>query len=201
MELLLALAVVGGLGSLLALWWWQHEAGKKPSNDPKSRAWALFTAIAEEVGGLSVVEGEHGWPSLRGVIDGAAFEIDHANHIARGMEATLGMRGRLPEAEHAPNAALWVGEIDALRHQFGRPRPSGDAHGLFEVYTRVEPSASDWWQEPELHEALVSLPGAGVLLVDGQLTVVFANLDPESVRQALTIPPLIRRGVQRVTLH
>lgn len=199
MEIAIFLTVVVALGALVAYGWSKTEITGPV--DPKTRAWELFREIAKTVGGLTVVEGDHGWPSMHGLVEGATVEIDHGNHIARGMEATLGMRCQIPEADHAPNAALWIGEVEALRRQFGRPRPSGDAHGLFEVYTRVEPSASDWWQEPELHEAMVSLPGAGVLLVDGQLTVVFSNLDAESVRVALTLPGLIRRGVQRVTIH
>lgn len=199
MEIVIFVAVVVALGGLVAYGLTKSEVGGPV--DAKTRAWELFREIAESVGGLTVVEGDHGWPSMRGLVEGLPVEIDHGNHIARGMEASLGMRCPIPEAEHAPNAALWIGEIEALRRQFGRPRPAGDAHGLFEVYTRVEPSASDWWQEPELHEALVSLPGAGVLLVEGQLTVVFSNLDAESVQIALTLPGLIRRGVQRVTIH
>ncbi len=202
MELAIAVAVLVAIGGLMALGYSQYEAQqKKTSGGPRARAHALFREVAEQVGGLTVETDDEGWPSLRGLVDGVPIAIDHQNHIARGMEAMLAMRCRLPDAEHAPNAALWIGEIEPLRQQFGRPRPSGDAHGLFELYTRVEPSLSDWWQEPELHEALVSLPGAGVLLVDGQLTVVFSDLQAESVRLAMTLPGLIRRGVRRVTLH
>lgn len=195
------LAAVAALVGIVSLLWSSYGPGDRALPDPKAKAREVFEGIAQQVPGLTVVTDENGWPSLHGLVDGVAIEIDHANHIARGMEAMLGMRCNLVEAEHAPNAALWIGEVEALRRQFGRPRPSGDRHGIFEVYTRVEPSASDWWQEPELHEALVALPGGGLLLVEGKLTVVFSNLDAESVRAAMAIPGHIRRGVQRVTIH
>jgi hypothetical protein len=167
----------------------------------KQQAWLFYEQVADEVGGLVVTRNEEGWPRLEGLVDGLSVEIDHTNHVAPGLEGMLGMRCQLPEAEMAPNAAVWVGDVEALRDRYGRPRPAGDGAGLFEVYTRVEPSASDWWQEPELHEALAGLPGAGVLLDEGHLTVVFSDLDAESIRTALRVPALIRRGVRRVTLH
>lgn len=170
-------------------------------DEVKQQAWLFYEQVADEVGGLVVASNDEGWPRLEGIVDGLSVEIDHTNNVARGFEGLLGMRCQLPEAEVAPNAAVWVGQIDALRTQYGRPRPAGDGAGLFEVYTRVEPSASDWWQEPELHETLASLPGAGVLLYEGNLTVVFSDLDAESVRTAMRVPGLIRRGVSRVTLH
>lgn len=170
-------------------------------DDVKARAWAEFRAVANEVGGLAVVQTEEGWPRLKGEVAGVMVEIDCDNDVTRGLNGLLGLRCRIPDAAFAPNAALWIGDVDALRIQFGRPRPAGDGHGLFEVYTRVEPSASDWWQDVALHETLTALPGAGVVLYDGQLTVLFERLDAESVRTALQVPALIREGVRRVTLH
>lgn len=170
-------------------------------DDVHERAWEEFRAIADEVGGLAVVRTEGGWPKLTGEIGGVVVEIDCDNHISRGLDGLLGLRCRVPDAVAAPNAALWIGDIDALRTQYGRPRPAGDGDGLFEVYTRVEPSASDWWQDPALHDALASLPGAGLVLYEGQLTVLFARLDADSVRTALQIPMLVQHGVRRVTLH
>lgn len=169
--------------------------------DVHERAWEEFRAIADEVGGLAVVRTDAGWPKLTGEVGGVVVEIDCDNHISRGLDGLLGLRCRVPDAVAAPNAALWIGDIDALRTQYGRPRPAGDGEGLFEVYTRVEPSASDWWQDPALHDALASLPGAGLVLYEGQLTVLFARLDAESVRTALQIPMLVEQGVRRVTLH
>ena len=170
-------------------------------DDVQERVWAEFRAVAAEVGGLAVVPNEEGWPRLRGETAGVLVEIDCDNHVSRGLDGLLGLRCRIPDAMIAPNAALWVGDIDALRTQYGRPRPAGDGHGLFDVYTRSEPSASDWWQDGALHDALCSLPGAGVVLYEGQLTVLFERLDAESVRTALQIPALIQEGVRRVTLH
>ncbi|HJL15639.1 MAG TPA: hypothetical protein RMH99_08290 [Sandaracinaceae bacterium LLY-WYZ-13_1] len=167
----------------------------------KQSAWALYEQVAAEVGGLVVAQTDEGWPRLEGLVDGLTIEIDHTNLVAPGLEGLLGMRCQLPEAEKAPNGAVWVGHVDGLHTQFGRPRPLGDGAGLFEVYTRVEPGASDWWQEAELREVLEGLPGAGVALYEGQLTVVFTDLDAESVRTAMRVPGLIRRGVRRVTLH
>ena len=161
----------------------------------------IYEQVAAEVGGLEVVRTEDGWPCLKGISDGVEFEIDHTNDIAFGIDGQLGLRCRLTEAHGAPDGAIWVGEVPALHTQYGRPRPMGDPDGLFEVYTRAEPSASDWWQEPELLETLRALPGGGVLLYEAQLTVVFRDLDAESVRAAMHVPTLIRRGVQRVTLH
>ena len=129
------------------------------------------------------------------------MEIDQANDIGAGLEAMLGLRCTLPEARLAPNAALWVGDVDSLRGQYGDPRPCGDPDDLFEVYTRVDPGASDWWQEPGLLSVLEGLPGGGILLFEGQLTVIFSDLDADSVRAAAGIPGLIRRGVARVTVH
>ncbi len=170
-------------------------------DEVKDRAWEEFRAVAAEVGGLAVVRTDEGWPRLAGELGGVVVEIDCENHVSRGLDGLLGLRCRLPDAISAPNAALWVGDIDALRTQYGRPRPAGDGDGLFDVYTRVEPSASDWWQEPALHEAMASLPGAGLVLYEGQLTVLFARLDADSVRTALRIPALVQEGVRRVTLH
>lgn len=167
----------------------------------RERVWAEFGAVADEVGGLAVVPNEAGWPRLRGEAGGVLVEIDCDNHVGRGLDGLLGLRCRIPDAAFAPNAALWIGDVDALRTQYGRPRPAGDAHGLFEVYTRVEPSASDWWQDRALHDTLCALPGAGVVLYEGQLTILFERLDAESVRTALSIPALIQAGVRRVTLH
>jgi hypothetical protein len=113
----------------------------------------------------------------------------------------LGLRCRITGGESVPSAALWIGDVDSLRTQFGRPRPSGDGAGLFDVYTRVEASASDWWADAALHEALTLLPGAGLVLDEGQLTIVFAKLDAESVRTAMRIPALVHQGAQRVTIH
>jgi len=169
--------------------------------DEKTEAWAYCQSIADEVGGLVVVSDEDGWPRLSGIVGSVNVEIDAHNRIGTANEMHLGLRCHLATAEQAPNAAVWIGESPALHTEFGRPRPLGDPDGLFEVHTRAEPTASDWWAEPDLREALLSLPGAGVLLVDGDLTVVFAELDAESVRTALTIPEVIVRGVRRVTLH
>ena len=188
---LIVLAIVG-------LGWAKPRARR---DELKQQAWLFYQSVAEEVGGLMVAQNDEGWPRLEGLVDGLAIEIDHANNVAMGLDGVLGMRCRLPEAEMAPNAAVWIGRVDALHTQYGRPRPAGDGEGLFDVYTRVDPSASDWWQEPELHETLASLPGAGVLLYEGNLTVVFSDLDAESVRTAMRVPGLIRRGVSRVTLH
>jgi hypothetical protein len=189
-----SLAMIGAFAYLM----------RKPglgAGDLKERAWDEFRAVAADVGGLEVVSNEDGWPRLAGSVEGIAVEIDCDNHVSSGLEGLLGLRCRVPDGDVAPNAALWIGDLDALRTQFGRPRPSGDSDGLFEVYTRVEPSASDWWQDPALHDALTILPGAGVVLLDGQLMVLFARLDVESVRAALRIPGLVRQGAQRVTLH
>ncbi|MGE0791702.1 MAG: hypothetical protein AB7S26_38865 [Sandaracinaceae bacterium] len=202
MEIAIIVLAAAAIAALIALAWASASGGKgEDGDDPKARAWSRFLALAEEVGGLAVVEDDLGWPTMRGLIDGVTVEVDLRNPVGIGARPQLGMRARLPEAEHVPSAALFMGEIEELRRQFGRPRPSGDPHGLFEVYTRVEPSASDWWQDPDLHEALTALPGGGAILVDGQLTVVFANLDADSIRQALTVPALIQKSVQRVTLH
>lgn len=196
------LAVVIALAVLLVLALVGMAVKPRVAEDGiKQHAWLVYQAVADEVGGLVVTTNEDGWPRMEGLADGLPMEIDHTNNVAMGLDGMLGMRCRLPEAEAAPNAAVWVGRIDALHTQYGRPRPAGDGTGLFEVYTRVEPSASDWWQEPELYEVLSSLPGAGVLLYEGNLTVVFSDLDAESVRTAMAIPGLIRRGVSRVTLH
>jgi len=194
--LVIALAVlfVGALGFAVRQ---RRELGR----DEKTEAWAYCQAIADEVGGLVVVSDEDGWPRLTGIVGGFNVEIDAHNRIGTLNEMHLGLRCHLPSAEHAPNAAVWIGESPSLHTEFGRPRPLGDPDGLFEVHTRAEPTASDWWSEPELREALLSLPGAGLLLVDGNLTVVFAELDAESVRTALAIPEVIVRGVRRVTLH
>ncbi|HEY8427337.1 MAG TPA: hypothetical protein VIL20_03150, partial [Sandaracinaceae bacterium] len=191
-----AAAVLVAVAVAVALAKPRLEAGDAPD-----RAWAEFRAVADEVGGLTVVRTESGRPRLVGEVGGVSVEIDFENHLGRGLDGLLGLRCRVPGAAGAPNAALWIGDVDALRMQLGRPRPSGDRAGLFEVYTRVEPSASDWWQDPALHEALSGLPGAGVVLYEGQLTVVFARLDAESVRTALQVPGLVQEGVRRVTLH
>ncbi|MCZ7684909.1 MAG: hypothetical protein M5U28_41515 [Sandaracinaceae bacterium] len=171
------------------------------ADDLHDRAWEEFRAVADEVGGLSVVRTPEGWPRLVGEVSGVLVEIDCDNHVSRGLDGLLGLRCRVPDAGVAPDAALWIGDVDALRTQFGRPRPAGDGAGIFDVYTRVEPSASDWWQDPALHDALAGLPGAGVVLCEGQLTVLFARLDADSVRTALQIPGLVQEGVRRVTLH
>lgn len=197
------IAVITGLLFLLALGILAMTVIKPrvAEDGVKQQAWLVYETVADEVGGLMVTRNDDGWPRLEGLADGLPIEIDHTNNVALGLDGLLGMRCRLPEAESAPNAAVWVGRIDALHTQYGRPRPAGDGAGLFEIYTRVEPSASDWWQEPELYEVLSSLPGAGVLLYEGNLTVVFSDLDAESIRTAMTIPGLIRRGVDRVTIH
>jgi hypothetical protein len=170
-------------------------------DEEEDDALAAFRAVAQEVGGLALVRTDLGRPRLAGLVDGVAIEIDRENHVGRGLDRLLGLRCRLAEEELAPNAALWVGDVDAIRVQYGRPRPSGDRNGLFDVYTRAEPTASEWWQDASLHEALASLPGAGVVLCEGQLTVLFDRLDADSVRTALRIPVLVREGVRRVTLH
>lgn len=171
------------------------------TDDVRSFAWTLFEQVANEVGGLQVMETEAGWPRLKGIVDGIEIEIDQHNNVAYGLEGLLGLRCALPEAMRAPNAAIWIGEVATLHSQFGRPRAVGDADALFDVYTRADHSASDWWQEPELLEALRSLPGSGILLYEGQLTVVFSDLDAHSVQTAMSMPGLIRRGVDRVTIH
>lgn len=167
----------------------------------KEKVWTEFEAVAAEVAGLEVVTTEAGWPRLRGIVDSIAIEIDCENTVSRGLDGMLGLRCRVPGADAVPSAALWIGDVDALRTQFGRPRPSGDSAGLFDVYTRVEPSASDWWQDPALHDALSALPGAGLVLDEGQLTVLFAKLDADSVRTAMRLPGLVSQGAQRVTIH
>ncbi len=192
-----ALAVLVTLGAVA----FAYLPRRGDREDAQERAWEEFRAVAEEVGGLVAVRTDTGWPRLSGEAGGVLVEIDCENHVGRGLDALLGLRCRVPDARFAPNAALWIGDVDALRTQFGRPRPSGDANGLFDVYTRVEPSASDWWQEPTLHDALASLPGSGLVLDEGRLTVFFARLDAESVRVALRIPSLVQVGVHRVTLH
>ncbi|MEC7521207.1 MAG: hypothetical protein VYE22_15120 [Myxococcota bacterium] len=201
MELLIALAVALAIVSVVALVVQKTQPVLPGADDPKARAWELFRMVADEVGGLSVVKTDDGWPRLRGIVDGLDVEVDYDNHLGQGLEAMLGMRCRIPEAETSPPTAVWVGSVDVLHTHYGRPRPAGDVDGLFEVYTRREPTASEWWQDKELYEVLASLPGAGVILEEGQLTVVFADLDAESVRTALTVPTLIRRGVRQVTLH
>lgn len=192
----IALALVVGTALVMAV-----RSRREGGRDEKSEAWAWCRALAEEVGGLVVVADGEGWPRLTGIAAGVPVEIDANNAIGALREAFLGLRCHLPSASHAPNAAVWVGEVPALHTEFGRPRPLGDPDGLFEVHTRAEASGSDWWAEPGLQEALLSLPGAGVLLVDGHLTVVFAELDAHSVRVALSIPEMIQRGVNRVTIH
>lgn len=196
---LVALAVVAVVAALVS-----HvgpRLGSGEASDARSFAWALFQQVADEVGGLQVLESEAGWPRLKGLVDGIEIEIDQHNDIAFGLDALLGMRCSVPEAARAPNAAIWVGDVNALHSQFGRPRAVGDADALFDVYTRAAPSASDWWQEPELLDALRALPGSGLLLYDGQLTVLFSDLDAHSVQTAMSVPGLIRRGVDRVTIH
>jgi len=194
--LLIALAVIVASGLVLAV-----RARRAGARDSTSDAWAYCQTIADEIPGLLVVPDEHGWPRLTGIIHGVSVEIDAQNQISATQLPFLGLRCYLDAALHAPNAAVWIGEVAALHTEFGRPRPLGDPDGLFEVHTRAEPTTSDWWMEPELQEALLSLTGAGLLLVDGALTVVFSELDVYSVRTALSIPALIQRGVRRVTLH
>lgn len=167
----------------------------------KDRALVELEALADEVGGLTVVLSSEGSPRLIGGVAGMVVEIDCENHVSPGLDGLLGLRCDVPDAFAAPNAVLWVGDLDALRTQFGRPRPAGDGDGLFEVYTRADPSASDWWHDPSLHDALASLPGAGLVLFEGQLTVLFDRLDAESLRTAMRIPALVREGVRRVTIH
>ena len=199
MELGIVLGVVAVIALVGAIVF--HAGPRLGKGEPEDLAFLLYAQVAEQIGGLVVVRSETGWPRIEGRVDGADVEIDHANDIAPGLERMLALRCQLPEALMAPNGAIWIGEIPALHTQFGRPRPIGDPDGLFELYTRTEASASDWWQEPELFDALLSLPGSGVVLYEGQLTVVFSDLDAESVRTAMQIPSLIRRGVSRVTLH
>lgn len=194
-----AVAIAAALGSIALAF--HLFSTRTTGDDLADRAWREFRGVAEEVGGLVVVRTEDGWPRLAGEIGGVLIEIDCENHVSRGLDGLLGLRCRLPDAISAPNAALWIGDIDALRTQYGRPRPAGDGEGLFDVYTRVEPSASDWWQEGSLHEAMASLPGAGLVLYEGQLTVLFSRLDADSVRTAMRIPSLVQEGVRRVTLH
>ena len=167
----------------------------------RDQIWTRFQAVADEIGGLALVTTDDGHPRLSGLVDGLHVEIDYENYIAFGLEALLGMRCAVPEAALEPDVALWVGEVPALHTRFGRPRPLGDSDHIFDVYTRTEPSASDWWQEKDLHRELAALRGAGVLMSEGQLTVLFDHVDVDSVRTALAIPALIRRGVQRVTIH
>ena len=192
----IALVLVGAVSLVMAV-----KTRREGAKDEKTQAWGYCQTIAEEIGGLLVVADDEGWPRLTGIVGGVSVEIDANNQIGSAREAFLGMRCYIDAALHAPNAAVWIGEVAALHTEFGRPRPLGDPDGLFEVHTRAEPTTSDWWHEPDLLEALLSLPGAGLLLVDGALTVVFQELDTESVRTALSIPAVIRRGVRRVTLH
>ncbi|MEZ4336134.1 MAG: hypothetical protein R3B82_05855 [Sandaracinaceae bacterium] len=192
----LALLLVGGAALVMAV-----RSRRLGARDDKSEAWAWCRSVAEEVGGLMVVADGEGWPRLTGLAAGVPIEIDANNQIGTLPEVHLGLRCYLPSATGAPNAAVWIGEVASLHTEFGRPRPLGDPDGLFEVHTRTEPTASDWWAEPDLQEALLSLPGAGILLVDGQLTIVFAELDAHSVRVVLSIPEMIQRGVSRVTIH
>lgn len=201
MTLVVWIVVVIALGVLAAAAFSALEPRLAEEAGVTERAWAEFGAVADQVGGLAVVQTDAGWPRLSGEVSGVRVDIDCDNHISRDLDGLLGLRCRIPDAAFAPNAALWIGDVEGLRTQFGRPRPSGDRHGLFEVYTRIEPSASDWWQDAALHDALCALPGAGVVLYEGQLTVLFERLDPESVRTALQIPALIQEGVRRVTLH
>jgi hypothetical protein len=191
---LAALAVLGALAYMTA-------APRLQKDALKSSAWDDFRAVAEEVGGLQCVLTDDGWPRLTGIVQGVAVEIDYENYVSQTLNGMLGLRCRIPEAESAPSAAIWIGDVDALRTQYGRPRPAGDSAGLFDVYTRVEPSASDWWQDPALHEALASLAGAGLLLDEGKLTVIFERLDAHSIRIAMRVPALVREGASRVTLH
>lgn len=200
MEIGIALAVVLAVAAIAAVFFGMIRP-RVQADDAKTSAWLLYETIANEVGGLVVARSEDGWPSLHGVADGVEVEIDHDNHPAQGFEAMLGMRCNIPEASGAPNGALWIGGVPALHTQYGRPRAVGDADGLYEIHTRAEPSASDWWQEPELHAVLTELPGAGVILYEGQLTVLFSDFDGESIRTAMRVPGVIRQGVRRVTLH
>ncbi|MBX3273395.1 MAG: hypothetical protein KF729_24240 [Sandaracinaceae bacterium] len=200
MEVMIAIAValllIGGGALVLAV-----RSRREGARDERSDAWLYVQSVAEEVGGLSVVADEDGWPRLCGLAAGVPVEIDGNNVVGTLREPRLGLRCYLPAAAEAPNAAVWLGAVPALHTEFGRPSPLGDPDGLFEVHTRAESSGSDWWSEPDLQEALLSLAGAGVLLVDGHLTVVFSELDAHSVRVALSIPETIERGVSRVTLH
>lgn len=200
MELGIILAVVAALAIVAAIVA-KAAPGRIGRDETQQLAWMLYEQVADEVPGLRVVRTESGWPRLEGTVDGVEVEIDHQNDVAYGLESLLGMRCAVPGAALAPNAAIWIGDVATLHGQFGRPRPVGDSDLIFDVYTRADPSASDWWQEPELHETLRSLPGAGILLFEGQLTVIFADLDAESVRTAMRIPSLIRQGVERVTIH
>ncbi|MCB9594187.1 MAG: hypothetical protein H6719_15755 [Sandaracinaceae bacterium] len=197
---MIAAAVAIAVLSSVALWM-AIRSRREGARDEKSEAWAYCQAIAEEVGGLTVGADDEGWPRLHGMVAGVPVEIDANNQVGTNRELLLGLRCYLPTAFHAPNAAVWIGEVPALHTEFGRPRPLGDPDGLFEVHTRAAPTLSDWWTEPGLQDALLSLHGAGILLVEGQLTVVFAELDADSVRTALSIPEMILRGVSRVTLH
>lgn len=200
-ELVISLAVVLAVLVIGALVVAVRSRRIGARGDEQAEAWALCRSIAEEVGGLVVVPDDAGWPRLTGIVEGVTIEIDAHNYIGSAREPMLGMRCHIGGAEHAPNAAVWIGEIPALHTEFGRPRPLGDPDGLFEVHTRVESTGSDWWNEPGLQETLLSLPGAGVLLVDGALTVIFSELQAWCVRSAMEIPPLIQRGVCRVTIH
>lgn len=200
-ELVIGLAVALAILVALALGIAVRTRRLGARGSDQAEAWRLCESIAEEVGGLVVVPDDAGWPRLTGFIDGVSIEIDAHNYIGNGREPHLGLRCTLPSAERAPNAAVWIGEVAALHTEFGRPRPLGDPDGFFEVHTRAEPTGSDWWQEPGLQDALLSLPGAGVLLVDGTLTVVFSELNVWSVQAALQIPGVIQRGVSRVTIH
>lgn len=197
---MIALAVTVAVLTGAALWM-AVRSRREGARDEKTEAWAYCQGVADEVGGLTVVADDEGWPRLSGMAAGVPVEIDANNRVGAGREALLGLRCYLPAAFHAPDAAVWIGEVPALHTEFGRPRPLGDPDGLFEVHTRVEPSGSDWWTEPDLQDALLSLQGAGILLVEGKLTVVFAELDAHSVRTVLSIPEMIQRGVSRVTLH
>lgn len=201
MEIAITLVLVLALLGAVALGMAIRDRRLGAREDRVADAWTLFELVAAEVGGLVVVADPDGWPQLNGIIDGITVEIDGSNFAGGTFVPRLGMRCHLEGAAHAPNAAVWIGESPALHTEFGRPRPLGDPDGIFDVHSRTEPSPSDWWQEPGLHEALACLPGAGLLLVDGELLVVFDELDAEFVRVALQIPTLIERGVERVTVH
>lgn len=94
MELLIALAVALAVVGIVALVVQKTQPALSAGDDPKARAWEMFQMVAEEVGGLTVVKTDDGWPRLRGLVDGLDVEIDYDNHLAKGLEAMLGMRCR-----------------------------------------------------------------------------------------------------------
>lgn len=170
----------------------------------ESLRWAQ---VADQVGGLEVEWDAQGRPRLVGTREGVRVTLSKDNDLGVGFHDRLGMRCTLPELGARPaTVALWTGPApDYFEELLGPPRPLRLAHldgvSTHDLYTRAEGSGSDWWQDPELRERLVGLPGGCLWFERGSLVVLFDRLDAESVRLALEVPSTLRRATRRPTLH